>query len=99
MYNTELSYVKTLDELVTIRNKYFRNFHGFIVYCEETEKAYLIINDKILAITSVINKSVEGLKCPHCNEILSNKFIHGSIVLCEHCGSVYDIDNFNTDVK
>ena len=71
---------------------------GTFIFAEDTERLYIKMKGKILGITPK-HRSIVELRCNNCGATLSNKSDFGSIVQCEFCGSVYDVDSWNTDVE
>ena len=82
---------KKLQDIVNYK---FDN--GTYIWCDETERLYIAMKDKVIGITPGKRDIVE-LKCKSCGAPLP---VDGtsSIVTCKFCRSVYDIDNFKKDV-
>ena len=76
-----------------LENMIGRKFdNGSLIWCDETERLYIAMKDKVIGITPGKRDIVE-LKCKNCGSPLPVDGI-SSIVTCEHCKSIYDIDDF-----
>ena len=69
---------------------------GSFVFCDENDRFYIKMHSNLIGITPK-KQNVKGLKCNSCGASLEPNFLHGSIVKCEYCGSVYDIDTWDQD--
>lgn len=70
--------------------------NGTFVWCDQTERLYIKMKDKLIGITPG-KRRIKKLSCISCG----SPFIvpeTGSICKCEYCGAVYDIDNFDMDL-
>ena len=69
--------------------------NGSFIFCYETDRLYIKVHDDIVGITPKKREIVE-FKCKNCGSPMSGS---GSIVKCEYCGSVYDVDNWSNDIE
>jgi hypothetical protein len=88
----------TLKEMIDDIEKDPSKYNGTFIFNDESERLYIVMKNKLIGITPK-HRELLHLQCKSCGAPLSEKSMYGSIIKCEHCGSVYDIDNFNTDVK
>lgn len=73
---------------------------GDFVFCDENNRLYLKMHGDLIGVTPPERKNkinITGLSCKSCGAPLKPNFLHGSIVQCEYCGSVYDIDIWDQD--
>lgn len=80
------TYCKKLKSLMDTKDNLA---NGTFVFCYETGRLYIKIHDDLIGITPKKRKIVE-FKCKNCGSPMSGS---GSIVKCDYCGSVYDVDN------
>lgn len=73
--------------------------NGTFIFNDETERLYIKMNDKFIGVTpKKRSTSIFEFKCKNCGASLSATGDE-SIVKCNYCGSVYDIDNLDNDVE
>jgi hypothetical protein len=70
--------------------------NGTFIFCYETDRLYIKMHDEIIGITPA-KRNIRELKCKNCGAPITIK--NASIVKCDYCGSVYDIDNWDMDIK
>ena len=86
----------TLEQLYTgvknLPDKFKGENVGIFVYCKENNRLYLVWSGEVVPVYPARRKIME-LKCKNCGQPMTTSE-YSSLVKCEYCGSVYDIDNW-----
>ena len=64
---------------------------GSFVWCSENKRFYLKMDGELYGITAP-ERNLRKLECKSCGASLAINPHSPSLVKCEYCGSVYDID-------
>ena len=82
----------TADTMKQIMDNKDNVSNGSFIFCEENERLYIKMKDKVLAITP--KKKAKTTNCRNCGAPL--KIIpstYESIIKCEYCGTVFDCED------
>lgn len=69
--------------------------NGMFIWCDETERLYIKMKDKIIGITPA-KREIKKISCTSCGAPMMIPKI-GSLMTCKYCGSVYDIESYTMD--
>jgi DNA-directed RNA polymerase subunit RPC12/RpoP len=71
--------------------------NGSFVFCEENERMYIIMKDKLIGITPSKNdieqRKRRKVNCCNCGGLLPKQEEYSSVIECPYCGSIQDIED------
>lgn len=73
-------------------NRFKDSANGTLIYIHGNKRLYIIMDNELVPVTPAKREIIE-FKCKNCSQSLHTSE-NSSVVRCEYCDSVYDVDNW-----